>query len=165
MEEFWGKLRLFSILNTQLPSGKENPIVIKSTQTESVPPTWRYWGTWLMLFNFQRISPLPSRESSMVRHSISSAFDCTFFWPGFYMFVRPHHQEHFREMCEGLTGTVCGEGEKQLQQRVQAEGSAPSSKSWCPKAGTSCGQGWEWTLAWSLECYFLLWWVEPLAVA
>uniref|UniRef100_A0A8C8B7W6 Regulator of telomere elongation helicase 1 n=1 Tax=Otus sunia TaxID=257818 RepID=A0A8C8B7W6_9STRI len=41
----------------------------------------------------------------------------------FYMFVRPHHKEQFKEMCKDLTGIVCGEGEKQLQQQVQGEGS------------------------------------------
>uniref|UniRef100_A0A8B9NZ86 Regulator of telomere elongation helicase 1 n=1 Tax=Apteryx owenii TaxID=8824 RepID=A0A8B9NZ86_APTOW len=33
----------------------------------------------------------------------------------FYMFVRPHHKEQFRQMCKDLTGMVCGEGEKKLQ--------------------------------------------------
>uniref|UniRef100_A0A8D0FIS8 Regulator of telomere elongation helicase 1 n=1 Tax=Strix occidentalis caurina TaxID=311401 RepID=A0A8D0FIS8_STROC len=49
----------------------------------------------------------------------------------FYMFVRPHHKEQFKEMCKDLTGIVCGEGEKQLQQQVQGEGSPLSLESWC----------------------------------
>ncbi|XP_010212249.1 PREDICTED: regulator of telomere elongation helicase 1 isoform X2 [Tinamus guttatus] len=53
----------------------------------------------------------------------------------FSMFVRPHHKEQFRQMCKDLTGLVCGEGEKRLQQQVQNEGSTGSSlKNWCTKA-------------------------------
>ncbi|XP_049672320.1 regulator of telomere elongation helicase 1 isoform X3 [Accipiter gentilis] len=55
----------------------------------------------------------------------------------FYMFVRPHHKEQFKQMCKDLTGMICGEGEKQLQQQVQGEGSPLSLESWCPKAEDS----------------------------
>ncbi|KAJ7427077.1 Regulator of telomere elongation helicase 1 [Willisornis vidua] len=60
----------------------------------------------------------------------------------FYMFVRPHHKEQFKEMCKDLTGMVCGEGEKQLQQPVQREEKPKplSLGSWLTK-GTSNGQG------------------------
>uniref|UniRef100_A0A8B9P7Z5 Regulator of telomere elongation helicase 1 n=1 Tax=Apteryx owenii TaxID=8824 RepID=A0A8B9P7Z5_APTOW len=70
----------------------------------------------------------------------------------FYMFVRPHHKEQFRQMCKDLTGMVCGEGEKKLQQQVQDEGSTGSSlENWCAKAEDSKAQmkvpshvqGWE----------------------
>ncbi|XP_033374919.1 regulator of telomere elongation helicase 1 isoform X12 [Parus major] len=44
----------------------------------------------------------------------------------FYMFVRPHHKEQFRELCKDLTGMVCGDGEKHLQQLEQSEGKAQS---------------------------------------
>lgn len=81
----------------------------------------------------------------MVRHLFSYAFDCIFFWTGFYMFVRPHHKEQFKQMCKDLTGMICGEGEKQLQQQVQGEGSPLSLESWCPKAEDSPIQGWEGT--------------------
>ncbi|KAF2977327.1 hypothetical protein EK904_003295 [Melospiza melodia maxima] len=50
----------------------------------------------------------------------------------FYMFVRPHHKEQFRELCKGLTGMVCGDGEKQLQQLEQSEGKPQSLES-CTK--------------------------------
>uniref|UniRef100_A0A8C0ARJ2 Regulator of telomere elongation helicase 1 n=1 Tax=Buteo japonicus TaxID=224669 RepID=A0A8C0ARJ2_9AVES len=55
----------------------------------------------------------------------------------FYMFVRPHHKEQFKQMCKDLTGMVCGEGEKQLQQQVQGEGSPLSLESWCTKGEDS----------------------------
>ncbi|XP_061864757.1 regulator of telomere elongation helicase 1 isoform X2 [Colius striatus] len=55
----------------------------------------------------------------------------------FYMFVRPHHKERFKQMCKDLTGMVCGEGEKQLQQQVQGEGSPLSLESSCPKGESS----------------------------
>ncbi|XP_025911813.1 regulator of telomere elongation helicase 1 isoform X3 [Apteryx rowi] len=59
----------------------------------------------------------------------------------FYMFVRPHHKEQFRQMCKDLTGMVCGEGEKKLQQQVQDEGSTGSSlENWCAKAENSKAQ-------------------------
>ncbi|XP_071428784.1 regulator of telomere elongation helicase 1 isoform X2 [Pithys albifrons albifrons] len=59
----------------------------------------------------------------------------------FYMFVRPHHKEQFKEMCKDLTGMVCGEGEKQLQQPVQREEKPKplSLESWLTK-GISNGQ-------------------------
>ncbi|KAM6248742.1 regulator of telomere elongation helicase 1 isoform 2-T2 [Porphyrio hochstetteri] len=41
----------------------------------------------------------------------------------FYMFVRPQHKEQFKRLCEELTGMVCGNGEKLLQQQAQGEGS------------------------------------------
>ncbi|XP_069727600.1 regulator of telomere elongation helicase 1 isoform X2 [Phaenicophaeus curvirostris] len=44
----------------------------------------------------------------------------------FYMFVRPHHKDQFKEMCKDLTGMACGTGEKQLEQQVQGEGSLES---------------------------------------
>ncbi|XP_031983093.1 regulator of telomere elongation helicase 1 isoform X1 [Corvus moneduloides] len=50
----------------------------------------------------------------------------------FYMFVRPHHKEQFRELCKDLTGMVCGDGEKQPQQLEQSEGKPQSLKS-CTK--------------------------------
>uniref|UniRef100_A0A8B9TBW6 Regulator of telomere elongation helicase 1 n=1 Tax=Anas platyrhynchos TaxID=8839 RepID=A0A8B9TBW6_ANAPL len=49
----------------------------------------------------------------------------------FYMFVRPHHKEQFKQMCKDLTGTVCGGKEKQLQHTVQGESSPPSLEKWC----------------------------------
>ena len=61
------------------------------------------------------------------------------------MFVRPHHKEQFKQMCKDLTGMVCGEGEKQLQQQVQGEGSPLSSESRCAKGENSHIQGWERT--------------------
>ncbi|XP_037257973.1 regulator of telomere elongation helicase 1 isoform X1 [Falco rusticolus] len=48
----------------------------------------------------------------------------------FNMFVRPHHKEQFKQMCKDLTGLACGEGEKQVRQQVQSEG---SSESWSSK--------------------------------
>ncbi|XP_027501918.1 regulator of telomere elongation helicase 1 isoform X4 [Corapipo altera] len=54
----------------------------------------------------------------------------------FYMFVRPHHKEQFKEMCESLTGMVCGEGKKQLQQPVQSGGKPLSLESWCTKGNS-----------------------------
>lgn len=50
----------------------------------------------------------------------------------FYMFVRPHHKEQFRELCKGLTGMVCGDEEKQLHQLEQSEGKPQSMES-CTK--------------------------------
>lgn len=47
----------------------------------------------------------------------------------FYMFVRPHHKEQFRELCKDLTGMVCSDGEKQLQQLEQSEGKPQSLES------------------------------------
>ncbi|XP_059683041.1 regulator of telomere elongation helicase 1 [Gavia stellata] len=55
----------------------------------------------------------------------------------FYMFVRPHHKEQFKQMCKDLTGMVCGEGEKQWQQQAQGEGSPLSLESWCTKGENS----------------------------
>nr|XP_027328868.2 regulator of telomere elongation helicase 1 isoform X1 [Anas platyrhynchos] len=55
----------------------------------------------------------------------------------FYMFVRPHHKEQFKQMCKDLTGTVCGGKEKQLQHTVQGESSPPSLEKWCTKAENS----------------------------
>ncbi|XP_064377727.1 regulator of telomere elongation helicase 1 isoform X2 [Dromaius novaehollandiae] len=56
----------------------------------------------------------------------------------FYMFVRPHHREQFRQMCKDLTGMVCGEGEKKVHHQVQDEGSTGSSlENWCTKAEDS----------------------------
>ncbi|KAM9372083.1 regulator of telomere elongation helicase 1 [Phaethornis superciliosus] len=57
----------------------------------------------------------------------------------FYMFVRPHHKEQFREMCRGLTGMVCGEGEKQSQQ--QGQGERGPLESCCTKEENSRIQG------------------------
>lgn len=48
------------------------------------------------------------------------------------MFVRPHHKEQFRKLCKDLTGMVCGDGEKQLQQLEQSEGKPQSLES-CTK--------------------------------
>lgn len=59
------------------------------------------------------------------------------------MFVRPHHKEQFKQMCKDLTGMVCGEGEKQLQQQARGEGSTPSLESRCTKGENSHVQGWE----------------------
>ncbi|XP_064321534.1 regulator of telomere elongation helicase 1 isoform X7 [Phalacrocorax carbo] len=55
----------------------------------------------------------------------------------FYMFVRPHHKEQFKQMCKELTGMVCGEGEKKLQQQAQGEGSPLRLESWCTKGEDS----------------------------
>jgi len=93
-----------------------------------------------------RNCPFQSKESSVVGCLFSYAFDCVFLWTGFYMFVRPHHKEQFKRLCRDLTGMVCGEGEKQLQQQGQGEGSPPSLESWCTKGENSHAQGWEWTL-------------------
>ncbi|OPJ84950.1 regulator of telomere elongation helicase 1 isoform B [Patagioenas fasciata monilis] len=59
----------------------------------------------------------------------------------FSMFVRPHHKERFRELCQGLTGMGCGEGEKQLQEPVQGAENPQSLESWC--AGGENGHGQE----------------------
>uniref|UniRef100_A0A8C3JB87 Regulator of telomere elongation helicase 1 n=1 Tax=Calidris pygmaea TaxID=425635 RepID=A0A8C3JB87_9CHAR len=56
----------------------------------------------------------------------------------FYMFVRPHHKEQFKQMCKDLTGMVCGEGEKQLQQQGQGEGNPLSLESWCDDVPFKC---------------------------
>ncbi|XP_008943821.1 PREDICTED: regulator of telomere elongation helicase 1, partial [Merops nubicus] len=58
----------------------------------------------------------------------------------FYMFVRPHHKEQFKQTCKNLTGMVCGEGEKQLQQEVQGEGNPLSLESLCTEGENSHAQ-------------------------
>ncbi|XP_068769164.1 regulator of telomere elongation helicase 1 isoform X2 [Struthio camelus] len=58
----------------------------------------------------------------------------------FYMFVRPHHKEQFRQMCKDLTGMVCGDGEKKLQHQVQDEESPLNLESWCTKTENSKAQ-------------------------
>ncbi|XP_009997011.1 PREDICTED: regulator of telomere elongation helicase 1 [Chaetura pelagica] len=57
----------------------------------------------------------------------------------FYIFVRPHHKQQFKEMCKDLTGLVCGEGEKQWQQLGKGEG--VPLENWCPKEEDSHVQG------------------------
>ncbi|XP_010176976.1 PREDICTED: regulator of telomere elongation helicase 1-like, partial [Mesitornis unicolor] len=59
----------------------------------------------------------------------------------FYMFVRPHHKERFKQMCKDVTGMVCGEGEKQPQHQVPGEGSPPSLESCCIKEENTHVQG------------------------
>lgn len=68
---------------------------------------------------------------------------CIFFCTGFSMFVRPHHKEQFKELCQGLTGVGCGEGEKQLQQPVQGAENPQGLESWCAGGENSRGQGGE----------------------
>ncbi|XP_064888285.1 regulator of telomere elongation helicase 1 isoform X3 [Columba livia] len=58
----------------------------------------------------------------------------------FSMFVRPHHKERFKELCQGLTGMGCGEGEKQLQQPVQGAENPQGLASWCAGGENSRGQ-------------------------
>lgn len=59
------------------------------------------------------------------------------------MFVRPHHKERFKQMCDDLTGAVCGEGEKRSQPEVQGEGNPLGVESWCAGGGSSHIQGGE----------------------
>ncbi|XP_067410133.1 regulator of telomere elongation helicase 1 isoform X6 [Emydura macquarii macquarii] len=52
---------------------------------------------------------------------------------GFYMFVRPHHKEQFRQMCKDLTGMSCNE-EKKLRPEVQEAWVPLNLQNSCSKA-------------------------------
>ncbi|XP_065501564.1 regulator of telomere elongation helicase 1 [Caloenas nicobarica] len=58
----------------------------------------------------------------------------------FSMFVRPHHKERFKELCQGLTGMGGGGEEKQLQQPVRGAGNTQSLESWGTGGENSHGQ-------------------------
>ncbi|XP_067410131.1 regulator of telomere elongation helicase 1 isoform X4 [Emydura macquarii macquarii] len=51
----------------------------------------------------------------------------------FYMFVRPHHKEQFRQMCKDLTGMSCNE-EKKLRPEVQEAWVPLNLQNSCSKA-------------------------------
>ncbi|XP_074826470.1 regulator of telomere elongation helicase 1 isoform X4 [Natator depressus] len=55
----------------------------------------------------------------------------------FYMFVRPHHKEQFRQMCKDLTGMSCSEEKKKLQLEVQEPKSPLNLENSCSKAENS----------------------------
>ncbi|XP_043351959.1 regulator of telomere elongation helicase 1 isoform X5 [Dermochelys coriacea] len=52
----------------------------------------------------------------------------------FYMFVRPHHKEQFRQMCKDLTGMSCSEEKKKLQLEVKEAKSPLNLENSCSKA-------------------------------
>ncbi|XP_042703328.2 regulator of telomere elongation helicase 1 isoform X9 [Chrysemys picta bellii] len=55
----------------------------------------------------------------------------------FYMFVRPHHKEQFRQMCKDLTGMSCSEEKKKLQPEVQEAKSPLNLENSCSKTENS----------------------------